>query len=467
MKPLNRTTVANLPKRPIRVVQFGEGNFLRAFVDWMIDVLNEKSDFNGDVAIVQPIPKGMGKPINQQDGLYHVLLEGIQNGKTVQDARMISCVRRVIEPYEEYQIFLKLAENPQLEFIVSNTTEAGITFEEEAFLPKEPATTFPGKLTAFLWHRYQFFNENPPQGLVVLPCELIDKNGSKLRECILNYAAHWKLSDGFVAWVQIGVVFCDTLVDRIVPGFPKATIDSIQENIGYQDQLVVKAEPFHLWVIKGPKEIEEKFPFKKAGLNVILTDDLEAYRTRKVRILNGAHTAMVPYGYLHGLEQVREVVEDKTAGNFIRDIIFQEIIPTLDLPKSELETYASEVLERFQNPFVKHLLLDISLNSIAKFKVRVLPSILEYQKRFGQPPSGLMKAFAHLLVFYKGEQDGEKIPLRDDAALISLVQNAWKMEDLEETLLHLLSNEKLFGLDLSIFPELKKALFMEIRNMIT
>lgn len=462
MKELNRKTLGHLPTRPIKIVQFGEGNFLRAFVDWIIDLLNEKADFNGDVAVVQPLQQGMGALINQQDGLYHVLLEGLSKGKTIQKARLISCLSSVVNPYDDYYNYLKLAENPDLEIIFSNTTEAGITFEEESLVAGQCPKTFPAKLTLFLHHRFGYFEEHPPQNLVVLPCELIDKNGEKLKECILNYARLWQLSTSFTYWVNNDITFCNTLVDRIVPGFPKTNIDHIQQKLGYNDQLIVKAEPFHLWVIEGPKWIENRFGFKKAKLNVILTDNLEPYRTRKVRILNGAHTAMVPYGYLHGFEQVREVVENEKAGEFIRNIIFNEIIPTLDLPKTELETYANEVLERFKNPFINHLLLDISLNSVSKFRVRVLPSILVFIDRYGEVPKGLVNAFAYLLLFYKGERNGQTIALNDEATNIEFFKRAWSMESVEAMVTTILGNETFWGRDLAKISNLSKTLIKEI-----
>ncbi|MEM1259353.1 MAG: tagaturonate reductase [Bacteroidota bacterium] len=448
MKRLSRTTVGDIPKRPVRVVQFGEGNFLRGFVDWMVDILNEKTSFNGNIQIVQPLPQGMGDAINSQDGLYHVLLEGVEKGNKVQTTRLITSVEGVLNPYINYKDFLRMGENPEMEFIVSNTTEAGITFDHEDHNFDGVPKTFPGKLTALLHHRFCFFGGNPPGAIYVLPCELIEANGETLRECVINYAALWSLGESFTTWLQKSVIFYNTLVDRIVTGFPKNTISETQNRLGFVDQLVVKSEPFHLWVIEGPSQIEHKLHFSKAGLNVAFTKDLSPYRTRKVRILNGAHTAMVPIAYLNGFSEVRDVVEDEEMGEFLNHIIFKEIIPTLDMPEKELKSYAEEVLDRFRNPFIKHLLMDISLNSISKFKVRVLPSLLVYIETYEKVPEGLADSFYHLMLFYKGEFKNRKIPLRDDMGTISFFKSAWQSNNLSTAIDMVLSNESLWGSNL-------------------
>lgn len=449
MKKLNRTTVPKVPKRPVKIIQFGEGNFLRAFVDWMVDVLNEQTDFNGNIQIVQPLERGMDKIINSQNGLYHVLLEGVEQGQKVQKTRLITSVEGVLNPYEDYQGFLKLGENPNLEFIFSNTTEAGIEFDENDKSSNKTPKSFPGKLTGLLYNRFRYFDGDPPKELTIIPCELIDRNGERLKECVLKYAEYWSLPLQFKEWIEKKVVFCNSLVDRIVPGFPSNQIDKIQEQIGYEDNLVVKAEPFHLWVIEGSEEIGQKLDFKKAGLSAIFTKDLKPYRTRKVRILNGAHTVMVPIAYLNGFTEVRETLENEELRAFLNRIIFEEIIPTLDLPREELDTYANEVLERFGNPFIKHRLLDISLNSISKFKVRVMPSIITYLERYKKVPEGLASALAYLIVFYRGEHAAQRIPIRDDETVVSFFKEAWDMHNTERTVDRILSNEALWGMNLS------------------
>lgn len=436
------------PERPIRIIQFGEGNFLRGFVDWMIDILNEKTNFNGNIQIIQPLQKGMGEWINEQDGLYHVLLEGLEKGSKIQTTRLITSASGVLNPFENYKAFLELGENPHLEFIISNTTEAGIIFDENDHSSTSLPKTFPGKLTALLYHHFISFNEHPPNELNILPCELIEKNGDKLKECVLRYIELWSLSKKFAQWLEHSVVFYNTLVDRIVPGFPKENIKTIQEKLGYEDNLVVKAEPFHLWVIEGPTELKDILPLNEAGLNAIFTNDLTPFRTRKVQILNGTHTAMVPIAYLKGFKEVRDVVEDKKMIEFLNQIIFKEIIPTLDMPKKELDTYAHEVLERFKNPFIKHKLLDISLNSISKFKVRVLPSVLTYIEKYHKVPQGLATAFSYLIVFYSGQYDSQIIPINDDQAVTAFFREALNTDDLELAVNTILSNESLWDQNL-------------------
>lgn len=449
LKKLNRQTAAIKQSRPIKVLQFGEGNFLRAFVDWIVDILNEKTDFNGAVQIVQPIQEGMGAAVNAQDGLYHVVLNGIKCGERSQETRLITALAGVINPFENFQLYLQAAENADLKFIVSNTTEAGITFNSADNDPKILPASFPGKLTVFLLHRYQFFNGAPNRGLTLMPCELIEKNGENLKNAILQYISHWNLPDGFKDWILQHNTFCNTLVDRIVPGFPKDTIQQIQEAIGYEDNLVVMAEPFHLWVIEAPSSVQQSFPTDRAGLQVKFVKDLTPYRTRKVRILNGAHTALVPVAYLNGFRTVRESIEDPATGNFIRKAIFEEIIPTLDLPKDELQQFANDVIERFQNPFIKHELISIALNSISKYKVRVLPSVLKFVEIKGQLPDHLVFSLAALIRFYKGEWHGEIIPVNDTPDILKFFGEVWKKGSLENVSRETLANISFWGRDLN------------------
>jgi len=449
MKTLNRQNVPQLTERPVKVLQFGEGNFLRGFVDWIIDTLNEKTDFNGDVQLVQPIPNGMGELINKQDGLYHVQLSGIQKGEAKEETKLITCVRGVVNPYADYEAYLKLAKNPDLRFIISNTTEAGISYNPEDDQLNRIASSFPGKLTALLYKRFDTFNGDLSKGFHIIPCELIDKNGDKLKEIIIQYATLWQLPKGFINWINEANTFSNTLVDRIVPGFPKESIKEIQEDIGYEDNLVVKAEPFHLWVIEGPDAVRAEFPAEEAGLDVKFVKDQSPYRTRKVRILNGAHTSLVPVAYLHGLRTVRESVEDPVIGKFLNDTIQKEIIPTLDLPKEELEQFANDVMDRFKNPFVKHLLSSIALNSISKFKVRVLPSLLEYVNRTGELPQNLVRSLAALIVFYKGSYNGEATPVNDDEEIVNFFKSVWEHEDLNQIATEVLKNVPLWDMDLT------------------
>jgi tagaturonate reductase len=452
MQPLNRKSAGVSTRRPIKVLQFGEGNFLRAFVDWIIETLNQKTTFNGDVQIIQPISKGMGQMINSQEGLYHVVLNGIRNGNASTETQLITCVRGVINPYESFENYLGAGENPDLLLVVSNTTEAGIEFNPNDDDPGTLPQSFPGKLTSLLFHRFKFFHGAIDKALTIIPCELIDRNGQKLKEAILKYIRLWNLPEDFRTWVQDHTTFCNTLVDRIVPGFPKETISDIQAGIGYEDKLVVMAEPFHLWVIEAPERVKKIFPAGKAGLDVLFVNDQTPYRTRKVRILNGAHTAMVPVAYLHGLRTVRDAIEDAFVGTFLKDAIDEEIIPTLDLPEDELRRFANDVIERFQNPFIKHELSSIALNSISKFKVRVLPSIIEFIKRKKSVPERLLFSLACLIQFYSGQWNGEALPVNDTPEVIDFFAQAWTQGDIDDAVRQILSNVALWDTDLTQIP---------------
>lgn len=451
---LNRENFKEYKKYPVKVLQFGEGGFLRAFVDWIIDKLNKEADFNGGVAVVQPIEKGLVNLLNEQDGLYTLYLTGIENGKASRERSVIDCIQAGINPYENYNEYLKLAENSELRFITSNTTEAGIAFDENDTLDKVPQNSFPAKLTAFLYHRFKIFNGDKSKGFIILPCELIDRNGEKLQKMVFRYAKLWNLGEDFISWLSEANTFCCTLVDRVVTGYPKDRIDEVNKELGYEDKLVDEGEKFHLWVIEGPQWIKNEFPTDKIGLNVLFVEDMTPYRTRKVRILNGAHTSMVPVSYLYGIDTVRESIEDKVIGKFINDAIFTEIIPTLDLPENELVDFANAVIGRFRNPFIKHYLMSISLNSMSKFETRVLPSILEYLNRKGKLPKRLVFSLAALIRFYKGERNGEVIALNDDAFVLDMYKRLWdeygaSKLTLEDIVKEVLANERIWKMDLN------------------
>jgi tagaturonate reductase len=465
LKKLNRENAGVQQQHPVKVLQFGEGNFLRAFVDWMVDVMNERAGFNGSVQIIQPLAGGMGDLINKQEGLYHVVLNGIKNGKSFSETRLITCVTGVINPFEDFYGFLKAAENPDLEFVISNTTEAGIAFDDSDRSLQTLPKSFPGKLALLLHHRFRFFHGDPKKAVTIIPCELIDKNGLELKSVILQYIQLWHLPHEFRLWIENHTTFCNTLVDRIVPGFPKETIGEIQQQLGYEDNLVVTAEPFHLWVIEGPEELKHQLPAEKAGLNVKFVTDQTPYRTRKVRILNGAHTAMVPVAYLYGLRTVREAVDDSRIGKFIRETIFEEIIPTLDLPDSELKQFAYDVIERFQNPFIKHELITIALNSISKYKVRVLPSLIEYINRKQSLPHRLVHSLAALICFYKGTWNGSTIPLNDAPEVLAFSKEAWSSGSLQETATRFLSNQSFWDQDLTSITGLTTLVVAEMEKL--
>ncbi|WP_238948020.1 tagaturonate reductase [Clostridium sp. YIM B02569] len=456
---LNKKIYKEFKTYPEKVLQFGEGNFLRAFVDWQIDKMNEEAGFNGSVVVVQPQEGGLVNMLNEQDGLFTLYLQGVQGKRAIKTHKIINSISRGINPYTDYNEYLKVAENPELRFIVSNTTEAGIAFDENDKLNEGCQKSFPGKLTAFLFRRFMVFNGDNSKGFIIIPCELIDRNGEKLKEIVLRYAEMWNLGQDFVDWINDANTFCCSLVDRIVPGYPRDTIDEVREELGYDDNLVDVGEIFHLWVIEGPQSIKDELPIEKAGLNVKVVDDMTPYRTRKVRILNGPHTAMVPVAYLYGLETVGEAVDHEVIGRYVHDVIYDEIIETLDLPHEELVEFADAIIERFQNPYVKHYLMSIALNSLSKYKTRDLPSLTKYLKRKGTLPKKLVFSLASLIEFYKGKRGDEDIQLADDKDILELFKELWEKYDgtkegLNKIVTSVLAYEKNWGSNLNEIPNL-------------
>lgn len=453
------TEVCTKKSYPEKIIQFGEGNFLRAFANWITDTMNKQDIFNGSSVVVQPIQYGMVKELNSQNGLYTLYLRGIKDKKAVSEHVVIESISRAINPYEDFSEYEALALLPEARFVISNTTEAGISVNPKDKLEDTPSSSFPAKVTAMLYKRYNHFSGDQSKGFIFLPCELIDKNGEKLKESILEYITLWNLEAEFKEWVCSHSVFCNTLVDRIVPGYPKDRMEEIRQELGYQDDLVVEAEQFHLWVIEGPDFVKEEFPADKAGLNVLFVDDLTPYRTQKVRVLNGAHTTMVPVAYLYGLETVMESVEHPVIGKFIKDAIFEEIAPALPLPIEQVKQFSGDVIDRFTNPFVKHYLMSISLNSMSKYETRVLPTILESYEINGELPKKLVFSLASLMAFYKGYRGNEVIELNDDEDILDLYKNTWAKYDQKEITLsqvvkEILSYKKVWKLDLNETPSL-------------
>ena len=454
MKALDRQT-AQAAKYPTKVIQFGEGNFLRAFVDWIIWNTNKATDFNAGVVVVQPIDRGMVDMLNSQDGLYHVNLQGIDKGQAVDSIEMIDVINGGLNPYTQNEEFMALAENPGIRFVISNTTEAGIAFDPSCKLDDKPASSYPGKLTQLLYHRYEHFNGDMTKGFIILPCELIFLNGKELKKCIYQYIDLWNLGEDFKAWFEQACgVYC-TLVDRIVPGYPKDTIDQIHERIGFKDNLVVKGEIFHLWVIEAPESVAAEFPADKAGLNVLFVPSEAPYHERKVTLLNGPHTVLSPVGYLSGLDTVKECVEDPQVGQFVRKVMYGELMETLNLPKEELQAFADSVVERFLNPYVKHFVTSIMLNSFPKYKTRDLPGLKTYLERKGELPKGLVLGLAAIITYYKGGNRGEvEIVPNDDAAIVALLKDLWATGDLRKVAEGVLAAEFIWGENLNEIPGL-------------
>ncbi|KAA6340507.1 tagaturonate reductase [termite gut metagenome] len=459
MKKLNRQT-ASKGVYPERIIQFGEGNFLRAFVDWMVWNMNKKAGFDSSVVVVQPIERGMVDKLNEQDGLYHVNLQGLEKGEVVNSLILIDVISRALNPYTQFDTFLQLAEQPDMRFIISNTTEAGIAFDPSCKLTDKPAASYPGKLTQLLYHRYQTFKGDRNKGFIIFPCELIFLNGHKLKETILQYIEYWALGEAFKEWFHEACGIYATLVDRIVPGFPAKDIVGIKEKLQYDDNLVVQAEIFHLWVIEAPQEIAKEFPADRAGLNVLFVPSEEPYHERKVTLLNGPHTVLSPVSFLSGIDIVRNACRHEVIGLYIRRVMFDELSETLNLPEEERTQFANDVLERFHNPFVDHQVTSIMLNSFAKYKTRDLPGLKTYLRRRGKLPEGLVLGLAAIITYYKGgvRDDGVAIVPNDAPEILSLLKELWTGKDMEQIAKDVLIATFIWKEDLNKLPGLTEML---------
>lgn len=452
MRQLNRTTVQK-PQLPVRILQFGEGNFLRAFVDWMINKANDEGIMNHGIAVVQPIPGG--EPIKElfekQDCMYHVYLEGIKNKQPVKETSLVRCIDSIVNPYTEYKRYEELFLSEEVEMVISNTTEAGIRYEAGDNLHAEPPRSFPAKVTALLFKRFQKFNGDPEKGLLFVCCELIEDNGSTLKEYVLKHIADNNLGDKFTAWVNTACHFYDTLVDRIVPGFPKENIEEIKKELGYDDSLVVKGEYFHVWAIGGDSVISRKLPLDKVGLNVLFMDDIRPFRAKKVRILNGAHTAMTPVGLQLACQTVMDAFNIPDIELFINRMILEEVLPVIDEDQEQLKIFASEILERFYNPFLKHYLKDISLNSLSKWETRVFPTVKDNWMKKGDSSPMATFSFAALLMLYTGKSETNFTP-NDTAEFVDFIRTTFNANDTRAWVAGIVQDKKMWTEDFSILP---------------
>ena len=445
-------------ERPVKVLQFGEGNFLRAFVDYMIDIANEQGKFDGDIVLVKPIEFGNLDRFHNQECQYTVQLRGRVDGEPKKINRIVTSVADAVDAYTEYEKYAEYAKLDTLRFIVSNTTEAGIVYDETDSISLNPPKSYPGKLAKFLYERFKAFNGDRSKGLIMLPVELIDDNGLHLKECVLKQAENWKLEKEFVDWLNEACIFTSTLVDRIVTGYPRDEADELCKEFGYKDELIVTGEPFALWVIESPKDLSDELPLPAAGLPVIYTPDHHPYKQRKVRILNGAHTSFVLASYLCGNDIVLQSMNDELILKFIKGTLFDEVIPTLTLPKADLLEFADAVLARFNNPYVKHAHLSIALNSVSKWRARCMPSFLDYVKNEGKLPAHLTFSIAALMAFYTGTEirdkalighrGEEEYQILDDMSVLEFFASN-SSKDPSEFTKAVLSNEDFWGQDLS------------------
>lgn len=453
LKQLDRSDYPGTTRFPERIVQFGGGNFLRGFADWVVDLLNEETDFAGGVALVKATP-GDYADLDAQGCLYTTCLLGIRAGELVEQTRLIGAINRTIYPYQDYAAYLALARQPEIRFVFSNTTESGIVFSADDSFDDEPPESFPAKLTRFLYERYRHFDGAPDKGCIIIPTELIVDNATRLREIMLEYAARWRPEAGFADWIARDNLFCNTLVDRIVSGFPQARAAALFERLGYEDRLLTTGELYHSWIIEAPPSLLDEFPVDKTRtpLNVKVVADAAPYRTIKVRLLNGAHTAMVPLGILLGIESVREAMEHAELSPFIQDLIHHEVIPSVtEVPRAELDAFARDAFDRFRNPHIHHRLLTIALNSSTKVKERILPSLLSYLELTGELPPRLVIALAAFVRLYRGAT----IDLNDDPDVLAWFRAQWEEAPSTEALARAaLGNQALWERDLTEVPGL-------------
>ncbi len=455
LKPLNRNTVP-AEKYPEKVLQFGTGAFLRGFVDYFIEQANSQGIFEGSAVVVSSTGSHRVESLNRQDGLYTLRTEGFRDGSTVEENMVIEAISRVLSAEDHWKQILACARNPEMNIVVSNTTEAGLVLEKED-IDAVPPRSFPGKLTAFLYERFKWLKkqDDPDPSMVILPCELVADNGIKLKQYVLEQAATNEIEKAFAEWVHNHITFCNTLVDRIVTGKPdNDKHERLEEELGYKDSMLTIAESYSLWAIEGPESLARQIPFAAANEAIRIEPDINNYRKRKVHILNGLHIMMVPAGILAGIKTVESAITHERIGEYLKVALYEEIIPFIDLPEEALKEFAREVLDRFHNPYLNHQLTAIALHAISKFKVRVLPVLLNYHEHHAALPKRLVFSLALLIRFYKGDWKGQPIPLNDDENIIAFFQEAWQHDDYEQVVQAILSNSNWWGQNLNTVPEL-------------
>lgn len=454
---LNRELIGSQEKLPIKIVQFGGGNFMRGFTDYVIDKLNKEAGFNAGIVNVQPTPGGSVHKLEEQDNLYTLFSRGIKKGEIIDTKQVISAIQKSINPYTNYDEFLALAKEEELEFIFSNTTETGIAYDESENNYAGPHKNFPAKLTVLLHERFKHFNGAADKGLRIIPCELIEDNAFALKEIILKYAQLWNLDSNFVQWIEQNNYFHNTLVDRIVPGYPKDDVQTYEDQLDYEDQMMVVSETFLLFVIQEAGNLKERIPFDTIDEQILVVDDIQPYRLRKVRILNGGHTLMLAPAMLSGKETVKESIDDVFIGKFLSETIFNEVNPTLGLDETELKDFAEEVFDRFRNPFIKHYQASIALYFVSKFKVRILPSLLKYVEINQRLPLNLTFSLASLIRFYQGSFGEKALPINDEEAIVARFKEIWATEDYEKVAELALSETTFWDTDLTKVNGLKDA----------
>ncbi|WP_415325627.1 tagaturonate reductase [Chryseobacterium sp. MMS23-Vi53] len=454
---LNRELNNSQEKLPIKIVQFGGGNFMRGFTDYVIDKLNKETNWKGGVVNLQATPNGSIQKMEEQDNLYTLFTRGIKKGEIHDEKQVISAIQKSINPYANYDEFLALAKEEELEFVFSNTTETGIAYDETEVSYQGPHKNFPAKVAVLLHERFKHFNGAEDKGLRIIPCELIEDNAFALRDIIIKYAQLWNLEESFVQWIEQNNYFHNTLVDRIIPGYPKDDVESYEDQLEYEDQMMVVSECFLLFVIQEAGNLKERIPFDQINEQILVVDDIQPYRLRKVRILNGGHTLMLAPAILSGKETVKESIDDAFVGKFLSETIFNEVNTTLGLDKTELKDFAEEVFDRFRNPFIKHYQASIALYFVSKFKVRILPSLLGYVEINKKLPLNLVFSLASLIRFYQGNFGEKSLPINDEEAIVAKFKEIWTNEDYGKVAELSLSETTFWDTDLTQVEGLKDA----------
>jgi tagaturonate reductase len=386
---------------PERIVQFGTGALLRGLIDDFIHRANVAGKFGGRIVAIASTGSARDRALREQDGLYTLVVEGIERGERVEQARIISSVSRALSAADQWGDVLAVARSPLIEYVFSNTTEVGIVADDESLAGDSPPKSFPAKLTRFLYERGRAFDFDAARGVTVIPCELIEDNGARLRDIVLAIARRWELGDAFSAWLDAAVPFCNTLVDRIVPGTPRPeNLGRLRGMLGYDDALLTCCEPYCLFAIEGDERLAKRMTWTSVDAGIVVARDIAPYRKRKVHLLNGAHSLLAPVALAMGSETVLDAMSQPEIARFVRHAMLQEIAPTLDV--ADAAEFAEAVLDRFRNPFIKHALIDIMLQATMKMRVRVVPTVDRFIARTGRVPESLAFGFAGYLAFMEG-----------------------------------------------------------------
>lgn len=410
---------------PEKILQFGTGVLLRGLVDYLVDKANKKGVFKGRIVVVKSTD-GPTTEFTAQDNLFTAHIKGVSQGELINQTLVNASISRVLQSNADWDKVLETIHQPELQVIVSNTTEVGIQYAEENITTGVPAS-FPGKLLAVLWERYQYFKGKPGAGFVIVPTELVVDNGRKLQEIVLRLAAYNKLPEAFTQWVETNNHFCNSLVDRIVPGKPR-DLEELQQQAGYTDGLWIDVEPFLLWAIEGEEHIRQVLSFHQADKRMLIEPSITPYREQKLRILNGSHTISVPLAFLGGLNTVYECMEHPYMGSFFRTVVMEEILPTIQDVCPQADTFAQDVLDRFANPYIAHKLISITFQESSKMNARNVRTLVRYYERRHMLPPAMSLGFAAMLLFlrpvkeeggkYYGERGTEQYLITDDNAAI-------------------------------------------------